>query len=190
MDEFTEIERRFLVDAREEKPWREGAERIAIRQHYGVGDLFTLQNRTLCLGEHGVCSLSEDEVGFLKTVESWTTRLRQKNEVFIISYKSRIADDTAIELEWTVDESMAQMILAKGPFPFVEKIRYVLPGPDGILWEVDEFEGALAGLVLAEVELPSSQTSVVLPAWAGHEITGLGSWSNRALAETLSKPSK
>lgn len=189
MDEFTEIERRFLVDAREEKPWRKGAKRIAIRQHYGVGDLFTVQNGALCLGEDSVCKLSEEELVFLKTVDSWTTRLRQKNEAFIVSYKSRIADDTAIELEWVVEEQLAQKILAEGPFPFVEKIRYVLPGPDGMVWEVDEFEGALAGLVLAEVELPSSQKAVVLPAWVGHEITGLGSWSNRALAETLSQRS-
>ena len=43
----------------------------------------------------------------------------------------------------------------------------------------------LAGLVLAEVELSSSDQVVALPPWLGQEITGLRSWSNRALAETL-----
>ena len=65
-----------------------------------------------------------------------------------------------------------------------------MQGSDGLVWEVDEFEGALAGLVLAEVELPSSQTEVVLPSWVGQEITGLRSWSNRALAETLSNQNR
>ena len=88
-------------------------------------------------------------------------------------------------MEWVVEEEHALALLASGPFPSIEKTRYVLTGSDGMVWEVDEFEGGLAGLILAEVELPSSQTEVVLPPWAGQEITGLASWSNHALAETL-----
>ena len=49
------------------------------------------------------------------------------------------------------------------------------------MWEVDEFEGDLAGLILAEVELEASDESVDIPPWAGQEITGLPSWSNAPL---------
>ena len=69
--------------------------------------------------------------------------------------------------------------------PHIHKTRYVWKDTQGLEWETDEFEGKLAGLVLVEVELKAEQEIDQLPPWAGHEITGLSSWSNRALAETL-----
>ena len=53
-----------------------------------------------------------------------------------------------------------------------------------MVWEVDEFEGGLAGLVLAEIELPNIDHEVILPEWLGMEITGLHQWSNSTLALT------
>ena len=190
MDEHTEIERRFLVDARREKPWRNGSDRFAIEQHYNVGALLHVHEQALYLNEVHVANLTVGELELFMAVDSWTTRLRKRNEDYVMTYKSRIADDTAYELEWDVSLDVAGKLLESRPFPFVEKIRYLVQGSDGLLWEVDEFEGALAGLVLAEVELPSSQTEVVLPSWVGQEITGLRSWSNRALAETLSNQNR
>ena len=58
-------------------------------------------------------------------------------------------------------------------------------GSDGLLWEIDEFEGSLAGLILAEVELESQDQLVEIPSWIGMELTGLGNWSNAALASIL-----
>lgn len=186
MDDLTEIERRFLVDGREDKPWRRGEKQFKIQQHYNIGALLHVHEHALYLNDVLATNLTERELDLLRTVDSWTTRLRKRDEAYIMTYKSRLSDDTAYELEWSVSADLARRILNEGPFPCVEKIRYVLKGSDGFLWEVDEFEGALAGLVLAEVELPSSQTEVALPSWVGQEITGLRSWSNRALAETLS----
>jgi len=190
VDEHTEIERRFLVDARREKPWRNGSDRFAIEQHYNVGALLHVHEQALYLNEVHVANLTVGELELFMAVDSWTTRLRKSNEDYVMTYKSRIAEDTAYELEWGVTPEVAHRILDNGPFPFVEKIRYLVQGSDGLVWEVDEFEGALAGLVLAEVESPSSQTEVVLPSWVGQEITGLRSWSNRALAETLSNQNR
>jgi CYTH domain-containing protein len=53
-----------------------------------------------------------------------------------------------------------------------------------MVWEVDEFEGGLAGLVLAEIEVPHIDYDVVLPEWLGVELTGLHQWSNSTLATT------
>ena len=185
MNEHMEIERRFLVDGREEKPWRQTADVFHIEQHYTVGNWLSTQNLTLVFEGDVVTSLTSMERDHLGSTSSWTTRLRRRNEQYILTYKARVSDDTALELEWSVEESMARRLLDKGPFPSVEKTRYVVTGADGLAWEVDEFEGALAGLVLAEVELSSSDQAVALPSWVGQEITGLRSWSNRALAETL-----
>jgi len=185
MDEHMEIERRFLVDGREEKPWRQHSDVFQIEQHYTVGDWLSVNELTLMFEGDVFTDITPTERDHLASTASWTTRLRRRNGQFILTYKARISDDTSLELEWSVEEGMAQRLLAKGPFPSVKKTRYVLTGSDGFLWEVDEFEGPLAGLVLAEVELSSSTQAVALPPWVGQEITGLRSWSNRALAETL-----
>ena len=121
MDEHTEIERRFLVDARREKPWRNGSDRFAIEQHYNVGALLHVHEQALYLNEVHVANLTVGELELLMAVDSWTTRLRKRNEDYVMTYKSRIADDTAYELEWGVSPEVAHRILDNGPFPFVEK---------------------------------------------------------------------
>jgi CYTH domain-containing protein len=67
------------------------------------------------------------------------------------------------------------------------KTRHEVP-LDGLVWEVDVFEGPLAGLVIAEVELPSPDHPVRLPAWLGREITGDPRYANAALASAAAPP--
>jgi CYTH domain-containing protein len=50
------------------------------------------------------------------------------------------------------------------------------------VWEIDVFEGELLNLIIAEVELPNEDFSVVIPSWIGEEITGRHQWSNSSLA--------
>jgi CYTH domain-containing protein len=54
--------------------------------------------------------------------------------------------------------------------PLIEKIRYRIP-IGSVVWEVDEFLGENAGLILAEVELQSERQLVTLPDWIGPEVT-------------------
>ena len=54
-----------------------------------------------------------------------------------------------------------------------------LPGGD---WVLDVFEGENAPLVIAEVELEQADQAVEIPHWCQREITGLGTFSNAALA--------
>ena len=68
----------------------------------------------------------------------------------------------------------------------VRKTRYVWP-IDGVVWEIDEYEGAFAGFVIAEVELNIGQELKSLPGWVGHEITGIEAFSNRSLAKMATK---
>jgi CYTH domain-containing protein len=69
--------------------------------------------------------------------------------------------------------------------PCVEKTRYCVNAGNGLVWEVDEFEGVLAGLILAEIELEDINQKFDFPEWIGIELTGLKSWSNASLATTL-----
>ncbi len=53
----------------------------------------------------------------------------------------------------------------------LSKTRHYVPFR-GFTWEVDVYEGILAGVVIAEVEIERPDTAVPLPGWVGAEITG------------------
>jgi adenylate cyclase len=54
--------------------------------------------------------------------------------------------------------------------PLIEKNRYRILIGD-LVWEVDEFFGDNAGLVVAEVELQSEDQVFERPAWLGKEVS-------------------
>ncbi|MCK5537306.1 MAG: CYTH domain-containing protein, partial [Bacteroidales bacterium] len=53
---------------------------------------------------------------------------------------------------------------------FIDKIRYLVEH-EGHVWEVDIFEGANKGLVVAEVELEREDETFTLPKWVKKEVT-------------------
>jgi len=183
--ELVETERRFLVDGREEKPWRTGSTAHTIEQHYGVEEHIQSNAGTLSCDGVFLAELTPEEHAVWERMDTKMGRLRRRDTVWMLTFKSRIDAAAAYELEWNVHAEAAAALMAHGPYPSVKKTRYVMNGPDGHAWEIDEFEGALAGVVLAEVELDSVDEVLAIPPWVGHEITGLASWSNRALAQTL-----
>jgi adenylate cyclase len=69
----------------------------------------------------------------------------------------------------------------------IAKTRHDVPH-GGLLWEVDVFDGPLAGLVIAEVELPAADHRPALPDWAGQEVTGDARYANAALASAAAPP--
>lgn len=87
-----------------------------------------------------------------------------------------------IELESMIDVEHARELLGRCPLR-LEKIRWhVSHGP--YTYDVDEYLGALAGIVTAEVEDPGSDFT---PApWLGREVTGEEAWSNAGLARARS----
>ena len=54
----------------------------------------------------------------------------------------------------------------------------------GHLWEVDEFAGANAPLVMAEIELAALDEPFEMPSWIGAEVTDDVRYYNVYLAET------
>ena len=54
-----------------------------------------------------------------------------------------------------------------------------------LVWQVDEYLGPLAGLVTADAELPEKDHPLVLPPWAGPEITADARFCSRALAGAI-----
>ncbi len=66
--------------------------------------------------------------------------------------------------------------------PFIKKTRYRLPISE-VVWEIDEFAGENAGLIVAEVELNSEHQQVALPEWIGREVTGEARYYNASLVK-------
>lgn len=64
-------------------------------------------------------------------------------------------------------------LLAQLPGRWLRKTRYKLAPVDGVSMSVDAFDGALAGLVLAEVEFDSdaAMAAFVAPDFCGREVT-------------------
>jgi adenylate cyclase len=91
------------------------------------------------------------------------------------------------EFEYAIPPADAREMLALCAGRSLAKTRHDVPH-GGLVWEVDVFEGALAGLVIAEVELPDAAQVLDLPPWAGREITGEGRYANAALASAEAPP--
>jgi adenylate cyclase len=76
------------------------------------------------------------------------------------------------EYEYPIPVSDAEKLLTDiNPPEPIRKIRYRIPYK-AHLWEVDEFQGANQGLLLAEIELKSENESFETPPWIGKEVTG------------------
>lgn len=87
---------------------------------------------------------------------------------------------TRVEIEQEIHPIAARALLARA-LGVVEKTRFKIPQGD-LTWEVDVYEGKLAGMQTAEIEMPSATTSVDLPPWIGTERTADKSYGNGQLA--------
>ena len=67
----------------------------------------------------------------------------------------------------------------------VQKRRHLIPGPDGLTFELDVYGGDLEGLKVVEVEFPDEQAaqSFAAPAWFGREVTDDPRYKNQQLAQ-------
>ena len=179
----TEIERRFLVDGRGDKPWRNAVDIRQITQYYL--DSNDIEFHELAIDYRGVplVSISPEEFHILTKTEHWVSRIRIQNDVVILTLKGKQKGIATTELEWVL--SNLPNVPGLDEHPCVEKTRYCVDASNGLVWEVDEFEGVLAGLILAEIELEDINQKFDFPEWIGIELTGLKNWSNASLATTL-----
>lgn len=74
------------------------------------------------------------------------------------------------EKEITPDEGLSLLSLCEPGI--IDKVRWLVPMPDGHTFEVDEFHGDNEGLTVAEVELGSETEEYECPDFLGEEVTG------------------
>jgi adenylate cyclase len=110
--------------------------------------------------------------GLIAIAGSRKVRIRICDRRATLAVKSKTTGLANTEFEYEIpladaEEMIAHHCLRAG----LAKTRYVVPYGDHT-WQVDVYRGILAGVVLAEVELPSETTALALPPWVGREVTG------------------
>ena len=121
--------------------------------------------------------------GYLSREPARTVRVRLAGERAYLTIKGTTRGATRAEFEYEIPLADAQALLAMCDGPVVEKIRHLCVH-EGMTWEVDEFLGANAGLVVAEIELQAEDQPFARPAWLGDEVTGDARYVNANLAVT------
>lgn len=85
------------------------------------------------------------------------------------------------EFEYTIPIEEAEEMSAFAIGQVIEKTRHHVSHKDR-LYEVDVFDGSLAGLVIAELETPDDVDDADLPPWLGREVTDDPGYYNASLA--------
>lgn len=123
--------------------------------------------------------------GYLFSSEELTLRVRIAGEKGLLTFKATapgIGSIARLEYEYPIPLADATDMLDRVAQAELSKKRYVLSGPDGKTWEVDDFLGLNAGLLLAEIELSDEQEHFAAPPWLGEEVTGDERYFNAYLA--------
>jgi adenylate cyclase len=109
--------------------------------------------------------------GYLNSAKERTVRIRTINDQAFLTVKGLTVGATRAEYEYEIPLADCNAMLdALAEKPIIEKKRYKVPFA-GLTWEIDEFFGENAGLIVAEVELESEGQAFRKPEWVGEEVT-------------------
>jgi CYTH domain-containing protein len=119
--------------------------------------------------------------GYLSTLPERTVRVRLIRDKGYLTVKGISVGARRAEYEYEIPAGEASEMLDNlCERPLIEKTRYRLEH-HGLTWEVDEFDGDNAGLIVAEVELDDEDQAITLPDWVGKEVTGERRYYNASL---------
>lgn len=120
--------------------------------------------------------------GYLSKTPRSSVRVRRWDAAATITIKGARRGCAREEFEYPIPvkdaDDMLRRLCAK---PLIEKVRNWV-GHAGMTWQVDEYCGMAAGLVLAEIELDHPNQAFVLPDWVGAEVTHDPRFRNSAIA--------
>lgn len=152
----TEIERKFLVNG---GGWRAAAHKVVPMAQGYINDPAAMDSGA----------------------QKASVRVRIQGDAAFLNLKSRQLGHTRQEFDYPIPLEDARALLALCVGGVIDKRRhYVRHG--GHLWEVDEFLGDNAGLVVAEIELQHADEDFARPDWAGKQVTDAMRYYNLALA--------
>lgn len=103
------------------------------------------------------------------------------DESATLTIKTAAAGIERNEYEYPVPVTDALELFEQREGSIIAKRRHLIP-EDGLMWEIDVFEGDNVGLVVAEIELPNADAQLPRPSWLGAEITHDRRYYNTDLA--------
>lgn len=120
---------------------------------------------------------------------------RDGKEELTETRKRRVSARTREEVERALEPGEYRGLLDHQRDPIrqtIRKRRFEVPIDGGLVCEIDVFGGDLAGLVLAEVELPAEDAPFRLPEWLTieREVTDDPAYANAALARLDAAPER
>ena len=147
---------------------------------------FEIERKFLVKGDawRGLAEPLRIRQGYVPTKDGTTVRVRIVGDKAFLTLKDHAVGLVRHEFEYPIPRDDAETILDTMCGNLVEKNRYrILAREPGLVWEVDEYFGANAPLVTAEIELPDDKTVVELPDWVGLDVTNDHRYKNNNLAE-------
>ena len=147
-----EIERKFLVHG---DAWRAGVQRAQrMMQGYLIDASVVAAGQVRC-----------------------SIRVRVAGDSAWINIKSAELGVARQEYEYVIAREDAERMLRDFCAGTIDKTRHYVPF-GGVVFEVDEFHGDNAGLIVAEVELASADQEFARPAWLGAEVSAAARYYN------------
>ncbi len=120
--------------------------------------------------------------GYLTSeAEGTVVRIRMRDQAGFLTIKAPGDGVSRPEFEYPLPDEDARQLLALCQGTLVRKERSLVP-LDPLIWEIDVFSGANAGLVLAECELDRPDSWIELPPWVGNDVTGDIRYTNAFLS--------
>ena len=109
--------------------------------------------------------------GYISKSKKHTVRIRLTNKKAMITIKGPTKGFSRSEFEYEIpyDDGLELIKMCDGDL--IDKTRYVVTDEHGQVWDIDEFHGINEGLVVAEIEIPSEDTPIVIPNWVTKEVT-------------------
>ncbi|QCI66726.1 CYTH domain-containing protein [Phreatobacter stygius] len=120
------------------------------------------------------------EQGYLFSSPMVSARIRLVDGTATLTLKGERAGLARDEFEYAIPIADARDLMRLSQHPPIVKLRHEVVYA-GKLWEVDEFTGRHAGLVIAEIELDHADEVFERPSWLGQEVTHDRRYRNSAL---------
>ena len=145
-----------------------------------------IERKFLVVGDYQSAATHQVRItqGYLSVDTGRTVRIRRWGDSGFLTIKGASIDNGLSRLEWEKEITLEEVeLLLPLCLPgIIDKTRWLVPCGD-FTFEVDEFHGDNAGLVVAEIELPSVDATFEKPDWLGQEVTGERRYYNSQLTK-------
>lgn len=134
-----------------------------------------IERKFLVKGDYKSLATSSTRIkqGYICSERGRTVRVRLRDQKAYLTIKGPSRDNGLsryeFEKEITIDEALSLFTLCEPGI--VDKVRWLVPAGEHT-FEVDEFLGDNAGLVVAEIELSRADETFFRPDFLGEEVTG------------------